>query len=274
MVLSEICDEPARIKKNQLIRRASEVKAHRLGNLEYLLQYKTIRRMYLRLKGPEAKVFVTAPYHTSLSEVEQFISDNMAWIELQKNKQARMVQKPARRYETGEVVYVWGKAFELLVLHDLDMVRQLCGDKPAEALQKHGAATVIIANTKLLLACPEDFDAARREQCIDLWLKRQLEAFLPAIFQGCGSLVGKRESSWYVRKMKTRWGTCNTKTGRICINLTLGHLPPEYLSYIVIHELTHLWEKGHGEQFRARMDQFYPRWRERQQGIRKLAYML
>ena len=254
--------------------RPDEVEEHRLGEIEYQLQYKRIRRMYLRLKGPEAKVFVTAPYRTALSEVEKFISNNTAWIERQKDKQARMVQKPVRRYETGEVIYVWGKAFELLLLHDPDMVYQLCGEKAAEALQKHAVATVKIANNKLLLVCPEEFDTARREQCIDLWLKRQLEAFLPAIFQGCGSLVGKRESSWYVRKMKTRWGTCNTKTGRICINLTLGHLPPEYLSYIVIHELTHLWEKGHGELFRARMDQFYPPWRERQQSIRKLAYML
>lgn len=257
-----------------MIRRKSEIKEYRLGNIEYLLQYKTIRRMYLRLKGPEARVFVTAPYHTTRSEVEQFISNNVTWIELQKDKQAEMIQKPVRRYETGEVVYVWGKAFELLLLHDLGMVRQLCGEKAAEALQRHTMATVKIANNKLLLACPEEFDTARREQCIDLWLKRQMEAFLPAIFLGCGSLVGKRESSWYVRKMKTRWGTCNTKTGRICLNLALGHLPPEYLSYIVIHELTHLWEKGHGEPFRTRMDQFYPPWRERQQGIRKLAYML
>ena len=257
-----------------MIRRESEIKEYRLGNVEYLLQYKTIRRMYLRLKGPEAKVFVTAPYHTALSEVEQFISHNLAWIERQKKRRMQMVQKPVRRYETGETVYVWGKAYELLLLHDVDMVRQLCGEKPAELLQNNAAASVKIANTKLLLACPKVFDTTKREQCIDLWLKRQLEAFLPAIFHGCGSLVGKRESSWYVRKMKTRWGTCNTKTGRVCINLALGHLPPEYLSYIVIHELTHLWEKGHGEQFRARMDQFYPRWRERQQEIRKLAYML
>ena len=185
-----------------------------------------------------------------------------------------MIPKPVHYYVTGEQVYVWGKAYELLVLTDQEMVHQLCGEEAAEALQKHGMAAVKIENTKLLLACPVDFDASRREQCLDLWLKRQMEAFLPAVFQGCGSLVGKRESSWYVRKMKTRWGTCNIKTGRICINLNLGHLPPEYLSYIVTHELTHLWEKGHGEPFRARMDLYYPKWRERRQEIGKLAYML
>ena len=222
----------------------SEVEEHQIGEIEYLLQYKRIRRMYLRLKPQESK------------------------------KQEQMAPKPVRQYVTGEEVYVWGKAYELLVLTDPEMVRQLCGEEAADALLKHHMASVKLENAKLLLACPSGFDEAKREQCIDLWLKRQMEAFLPAIFQGCRSLVGKQESSWYVRKMKTRWGTCNIRTGRICINLNLGHLPPEYLSYIVIHELTHLWEKGHGEQFKARMDQYYPQWRERRQDIIKLAYML
>ena len=230
--------------------------------------------MYLRLKAPESSVFVTAPFRTPLPEVERFIDSNLGWIERQRKKMKELQQRPVHRYVTGEQVYVWGKAYELLVLTDPEMVRQLCGEEAAQALQKHGMAAVSIANTKLMLACPADFDTAKREQCLDLWLKRQLEAFLPAIFQGCGSLVGKRESRWYVRKMKTRWGTCNIKTGRICINLNLGHFPPEYLSYIVTHELTHLWEKGHGEKFRARMDIYYPQWRERRQEIGKLTYML
>ena len=255
-------------------RRASETEEHQIGEIEYLLQYKRIRRMYLRLKPQEAKVFVTAPYHTPLPEVEQFVSRNREWIRRQQQKQEQMAPKPLRHYVTGEEVYVWGKAYELLVLTDPEMVRQLCGEEAADALLKHNMASVKLENAKLLLACPAGFDEAKREQCLDLWLKRQMEAFLPAIFQGCGSLVGKRESSWYVRKMKTRWGTCNIKTGRVCINLNLGHLPPEYLSYIVTHELTHLWEKGHGEPFRARMDLYYPKWRERKQEIGKLAYML
>ncbi|HBX75512.1 MAG TPA: hypothetical protein DEG55_05165 [Acidaminococcaceae bacterium] len=230
--------------------------------------------MYLRLKAPDARVFVTAPYHTTMDEVERFIGSNLVWIQRQRKKLGQLQQKQVRRYVTGEQVYVWGKAYELLVLTDPDMVRQLCGEEAADALLKHNMASVKLENSKLLLACPAGYDEAKREQCLDLWLKRQMEAFLPAIFQGCGSLVGKRESSWYVRKMKTRWGTCNIRTGRICINLNLGHLPPEYLSYIVIHELTHLWEKGHGEAFKTRMDLYYPQWRERRQEIIKLAYML
>ena len=119
-------------------RRQSEVEEHRTGEWEFRLQYKRISRMYLRLKAPDATIFVTAPYGTSLSEVEQFILRNREWIRQQKQKQVRMEQKPVRLYETGETVYVWGKAYELLLLHDQDMVRQLCGTDAAEALKKHG----------------------------------------------------------------------------------------------------------------------------------------
>ncbi|MBQ8920271.1 MAG: M48 family metallopeptidase [Acidaminococcaceae bacterium] len=254
-------------------RRQSAIETYRLGEIEYLLQYKRIRRMYLRFKMPEAKPFVTAPFSTPLSEVEQFITVNLEWIRKQQRRQEQLALQPVRRYVSGETVYVWGAAYELLVLTDAEMARQLCGLEAAALLQR-GRAFVRTENRKLILACPEAFDAAQREECLDQWLKRQVEAFLPVVFQGCGSIVGKRETSWYVRKMKTRWGTCNIRTGRICINLTLGHLPPEFLSYIVTHELTHLWEKGHGEKFRERMDLYYPQWKERRKEIMKLAYMI
>ena len=106
-------------------RRPSDVEEHRVDEVEYLLQYKGIRRMYLRLKMPEGKVSVTAPYRTKLSEVEQFIRNNLGWISRQRKKLEQAQQKPERRYVTGEQVYVWGKIYELLVLTDPEMVRQL-----------------------------------------------------------------------------------------------------------------------------------------------------
>jgi len=258
-----------------LRQKQSEVEEHRIGELDYLLQYKKIRRMYLRLRMPDSKVLVSVPFATPLPEVERFVAGNLGWIARQRKKQEeRRCRRPVCHYETGDIIYVWGQAYELLVLTDMDMVKQMCGEEAAEALQRHAMASVKMENSKILLACPESYDSLRREHCLDLWLKRQLEAFLPAIFQGCGTVVGKRESSWYVRKMKTRWGTCNIKTGRVCINLTLGHLPPQFLSYIVTHELTHLWEKGHGEGFKARMDIYYPQWRERRKEMETLTYMI
>ena len=62
--------------------------------------------------------------------------------------------------------------------------------------------------------------------------------------------------------MTTRWGTCNTKTGRIWFNLQLAKKTPECLKYVILHELVHLVEKRHNERFVLLMDKYMPMWRE------------
>lgn len=257
-----------------LIRRPGTIERHQLDGLSYSLQYKPISRVNLRLKPSEGNVVITAPYGVSLESIEAFIRRNKAWISRQRKRLAQQPKKEPCAYVSGETVYVWGKPYELLLVTDARLARELCGLEAADLLAREHMASVHVENQTLILACPAEFDRTQRERCLETWLKRQLEAFLPAIFRGCETIVGKKASAWYVRKMKTRWGSCNVRTGRICINLHLSHLPLEYLSYIVTHELVHLWEKGHGERFKARMDLYYPSWREKKEGLRALHYML
>jgi predicted metal-dependent hydrolase len=51
-------------------------------------------------------------------------------------------------------------------------------------------------------------------------------------------------------------------------------MPPVYLNYIVIHELTHLWYGDHGPRFQQKMDEFFPAWRERRQEMKQLVSLL
>jgi predicted metal-dependent hydrolase len=62
--------------------------------------------------------------------------------------------------------------------------------------------------------------------------------------------------------MKTRWGTCNTRTRKIWLNLQLAKKPVECLEYVILHELAHLKVPNHGKDFIAIMDQYMPDWRE------------
>ena len=50
------------------------------------------------------------------------------------------------------------------------------------------------------------------------------------------------------RYMTTKWGSCSKK-GRVCLNLTLKHLPTSLVRYVVFHEMTHLFVPNHGENF-------------------------
>lgn len=64
-----------------------------------------------------------------------------------------------------------------------------------------------------------------------------------------------------IKKMKTRWGTCNREAQRIWLNLELAKKPPDCLEYIVVHEMVHLLERRHNEVFTAYMNEFLPKWR-------------
>ena len=74
-------------------------------------------------------------------------------------------------------------------------------------------------------------------------------------------------SQWGVRRMKTKWGSCNRESGRIWINLELAKKHPRSLEYVVVHEMIHLLERNHGERFTSLMDRFMPDWRSRRDAL-------
>ena len=80
-------------------------------------------------------------------------------------------------------------------------------------------------------------------------------------------IVGKSAAEWRIKNMKTKWGTCNIRARRIWLNLQLAKYPVSCLEYIIIHELTHLWERYHNAHFKSLMDKFCPDWRERKKTV-------
>jgi predicted metal-dependent hydrolase len=61
--------------------------------------------------------------------------------------------------------------------------------------------------------------------------------------------------------MKTKWGSCSPGSKSIRLNTERAKKPPECLEYIVVHEMTHLWEPTHKACFISLMDHFMPKWR-------------
>ncbi len=74
--------------------------------------------------------------------------------------------------------------------------------------------------------------------------------------------MGREAKSWGVKKMKTKWGSCNIADRRIWINLELAKKSHECLEYILVHELVHLHERKHNDNFRRLMDEYLPQWRQ------------
>lgn len=98
-------------------------------------------------------------------------------------------------------------------------------------------------------------------------LRRELRRAIPPLLARWAPVVGVPVPEFGIRRMKTRWGTCNTVARRITLNLELARREPELLEYVVVHELAHLVERGHNARFYAVMDAALPDWRLRRRAL-------
>ena len=90
-----------------------------------------------------------------------------------------------------------------------------------------------------------------------------VEACVPALVAAWEPILGVHAGKLAYRNMKSRWGSCQPSTGRICINVRLALYPPECLEYVVVHELCHLLVAGHGPEFHKLMTGVMPDWKQR-----------
>ncbi|MDR1856025.1 MAG: M48 family metallopeptidase [Desulfovibrio sp.] len=73
--------------------------------------------------------------------------------------------------------------------------------------------------------------------------------------------LGLTPVSLVAKAMKTRWGSCAIHKRQVTLNTDLVHRNARYLEYVLVHELTHLFESGHGPQFYALLEAHIPDWR-------------
>lgn len=82
-------------------------------------------------------------------------------------------------------------------------------------------------------------------------------------------VIDVRVSRWTLRQMRTRWGTCNILRRQICLNTELAKRSRACLEYVVVHEMVHLLERGHGDRFKAHMRRLMPDWRLRRAELKE-----
>ena len=99
------------------------------------------------------------------------------------------------------------------------------------------------------------------EEALKKKYREELSAVVPGLIDKYAPIVGRRPTGYRLRLMKSRWGSCNVKTGMITLNLLLAAKPPECLEYVIVHEMTHLYTRYHDAVFYGYLDQFYPDWR-------------
>jgi predicted metal-dependent hydrolase len=113
-----------------------------------------------------------------------------------------------------------------------------------------------------LLTTRSGSTSEQREKFVREWYREVLKAEIARLLPLWEERTGLKATGWQTKCMKTRWGSCNTKTGKIWLSVQLAQKAPACLEYVIVHELVHLAEKGHGKRFKSLMDRYLPLWRE------------
>ena len=220
-----------------------ETRNIRVGALSVEVVRKNIKNLHLGVYPPHGRVRVAAPLVVDDEAVRLAVIDKLGWIKRQKARFAEQPRQTQREMVNGESHYFLGQRYRLRVHeHEAPARVAVRGIASLDLFVRPGAG------------------AEQREAVLLHWYREQLRALIPPLLAKWQPILGVQARAWGIKKMKTKWGSCNPTAKRLWFNLELAKKPAMCLEYLVVHELVHLLERNHTARFTALMDGFLPNW--------------
>jgi predicted metal-dependent hydrolase len=211
--------------------------------------YKDIKNLHIGVYPPLGRVRVAAPERLDDEQVRLAVIQRLSWIKRQRDQLQSAPRQTEREMVTGESHYVW------------DIRRRL------KVIERPGRAHIEVDGDRLVLYALADSSAEDRRLVLDRWYRQQLRQAIPDLITAWEAKLEVSVPKWTIRRMKTKWGSCNRETRHLWFNVELAKKHPDCLEYIVVHEMTHYFERAHGESFARLMDKYLPDWRSRREQL-------
>lgn len=224
----------------------------RLGKISIAVTRKDIKNVHLSVHPPEGRVTLVAPRGTRLEVARAYAISRLAWIRQQQAKLKSQARETPRKFVERESHYLWGRRHLLTVAYR--------DDKPSVSLT-HKSITLMVRP-----GC----DTSKRAKIIHEWHKSLLHEVIPELISKWELKLKVKVRGYFLQRMKTKWGSCNHKTGNIRLNTELVKKPKDLLEYVIVHEMAHLMEPTHNSRFIDVLQQHYPTWREARAELNEL----
>ena len=217
-----------------------------IRGIEVEIVRKDIKHLHLGVYPPEGRVRVAAPLRLDDDAVRLAVISRLAWIRRKRAEFQGQDRQSRREYVTGESHYFEGRRYRL------------------DVIESTGPTDIRIRdNAWMEMRVRPSTGSDAREAMLYTWYRARLRDRIPEMVAKWEPRIGVTVADWRIRRMKTRWGTCNPEAGRIWLNSELAKKPVSCLEYVVVHEMVHLLERGHNDRFREILDRVMPGWRMR-----------
>jgi len=216
-----------------------------VGGLTVTVQRKAVKYLRLRIREPEGSLYVSAPLRVSDRDLQRFVESKRSWIERQQARCVGQARAP-HAFEDGSAVPLWG----------------------GERTLRFGVGPNQDADTILLLPARPGQNRQRRQAALHAWYRSALKDAIAQRLPYWEQRVGARAEHWWVRNMRSRWGSCSFTRRRICISLRMVVHPVTCLDYVLVHELAHLRVPRHDRAFWSVVADAMPDWQSSHHRLR------
>ena len=224
----------------------------RVSGVSVQIVRKAIKNLHLGVYPPNGRVRVAAPLKTSDEAIRFFVISKMPWIKKQQLKFLKQERQSQREYVAGESHYFFGKRYRLNIIHT--------DTRPKIEIRR---------KTHIDLYIRPDTTVQQRKAIFEKFYRSELRNRVPSLLERWQKKVDVRVKEVKIKKMKTKWGTCNPKDRRIWLNLELAKKPLHCIDYVFVHELVHLIEKNHSERFMQFLESVLPHWQSNKEELNK-----
>ncbi len=214
------------------------------GNIVVDVTRKAVKHVHLSVHPPTGRVTLVAPTATRSEVARAYAISRLGWIRQQQAKLAAQARETPRQFIERESHYVWGRRYLLSVV------------------EREARPLVTLDHRRITLQVRPGSDRDKRQALMDEWHRLLLHAAVPGLIHKWEPRLKVKVAAYFLQRMKTRWGGCNSTAGNIRLNTELVKKPKDLLEYVVVHEMAHLLEPNHSDRFVAIMDAHYPAWRD------------
>lgn len=223
-----------------------------VANIKIDVVKKDIKNLHLAVYPPTGRVRIAAPVQTNDEAIRLFAVSKLGWIKRHQRIFVSQDRETAREFVSGESHYFNGKRYLLKVI------------------EQDAKPRVEVQHKKIELYVRTNSTTRQRATVLNEWFREQVKKQIPELIAKWENTMQVKVNDWGVKQMKTKWGTCNIESKRVWLNLELAKKPSRCLEYILVHEMVHLLERHHNDNFLSYMDKFLPQWRNQKKELNSL----
>jgi len=224
------------------------------------------RRRSIGFTVGEEGLRVAAPTWVTLKQIEDAVLEKMPWI------LDKLQAMQARRTRLALAAKSWQPGGAIPYLAKRITLQCGIGSSPSARgkISFDGDALQPETGQTLWLPIPANSDSSRIREAAQSWLQQQAKNWFDIRITHFQQQTGLSIKSWRLSNALGRWGSC-TSDRVIALNWRLIHFSPSAIDYVIAHEMAHLRELNHSQDFWAEVQAIYPDYKEARKALKKFS---